>query len=405
MKSKLLWVGDANVSTGFAKSTHHILAILSKTWNVTVLGINYDGDPHDHPYPIYPAFPGGDVFGLGRVAEVINHHRPDIVVVQNDPWNIPEYLKRVGNIPMVGVIAVDGKNCRGRGLNGLACAVFWTKFGETEARLGGYSGPSAVIPLGVDLEIYRPGDRQAARAKLGLPADRRTGFLVGNVNRNQQRKRLDLCVSYFAEWMRTYKINDAHFLFHAAPTGDNGYDVKQLAQYFGVANHLIFAEPEIGHGVDEDTLATVYQALDVGLTCTQGEGFGLTTLEGMACGIPQIVPNWSALGEWCEDAAIQIPCSEIACTPNKINAVGGVMDRVPTIEALNALYESKHGQVWARYQQRGLELARRDCFRWDNIGEEMNRVLADTLHHKTVLRMPALAPVTMEGFGGPRRAQ
>jgi D-inositol-3-phosphate glycosyltransferase len=382
----LLWIGDACVSTGFARATHYTLDVLKNSWNVSVLGINYDGDPHSYPYPVYPARGrGGDLFGLSRVPEMIQKTRPDVIVVQNDPWNVPHYLKVTGNVPVVGAIAVDGKNCAGRGLNGLKLAIFWTKFAEDEAKLGGYSGPSAVVPLGVDLDIYKPMPRHEARRALGMPPQFDKAFIFGNVNRNQPRKRLDLCVSYFAEWIKTRGIDDAYLFFHTAPTGEQGYDVSQLAHYYGIARHLILAEPEIGHGDTEARLCETYNCFDAMITTTQGEGFGLPTFEGMACGIPQIVPDWAGLGELCEDAAIKVPCTEIACTPNKINVIGGIADRQGMIEAMDALYSCSHGQLWARCRDRGIALVHQDRYRWPNIG----RAFAEALDK-------ALVPVVMK---------
>lgn len=387
MRRKLLWVGDACVSSGFARATHYTLDVLRKTWDVNVLGINYRGDPHPYPYPVYPCYPGGDYLGVGRTVELVNKIKPDVVVVQNDPWNIPAYLKKTGNVPVVAALAVDGKNCAGRGLNGVALAVFWTQFGEAEAKLGGYSGPSAVVPLGVDLEIYKPANRAEARAKLGLPANLANGFIAGNVNRNQPRKRLDLSIMYFAEWIKTQNIEDAYLFLHVAPTGEMGYDVQQLAHYYGIASRMIIAEPEIGHGVEESALVNTYNCFDVQLSTTQGEGFGLTALEAAACGIPLILPDWSALGELYKDAAWLVPCTTIACTPNNINVVGGVADRAGTIKALDTLYQSKHGQVWARCRQRGLAFAHQDRFRWENIGKAFSEALDAALYPTRVQRV------------------
>jgi glycosyltransferase involved in cell wall biosynthesis len=380
MSRKLLWIGDACVSSGFAKATHNILDHLRHTWDVHVLGINYLGDPHDKPYPVYPCYPGGDFFGIGRTKELVGKLRPDIVVVLNDPWNVPEYMKRAEGTPVAAMVAVDGKNCRGRGMNGLATAMFWTEFGMKEAQSGGYTGPACVIPLGVDTDIYQTGDKVAARNALGLPPRLRDAFIVGNVNRNQPRKRLDLCISYFAEWVRTYEVPDAFFYFHTAPTGDQGYDCRQLAAYYGISTRLIIAEPDIGHGVLESDLVTTYQAFDAMLTTTQGEGFGLGTFEGMACGIPQIVPDWSALGELCEDAALKVECTEIACTPNKINVIGGIADRAGTIQALRTLYEDPI--QYSLYRNRGLKLMENPRFRWENIAKSVDEALTEALKAK-----------------------
>jgi D-inositol-3-phosphate glycosyltransferase len=383
---KLLWIGDAVVATGFAKCTHQVLDVLRHTWDVHVLGINYDGDPHSYPYPIYPASRADrreDGFGQVRSVELGTKLKPDVILIQNDPWNIPMYLEKSGNAQVVANMPVDGKNCRGEGLNGLAHAIFWTKFGADEAAAGGYRGPSSIIPLGVDLNIYHPKPEGYINPLLQkLPEYVRKGFIVGCVGRNQPRKRLDLTIAYFAEWVRTRGIEDAYLFLHVAPTGDQGYDVRQLARYYGLAGKMIILEPEIGPGVEEKDLLDSYDAFDVHVSTTQGEGWGLCTMESMACGTPQIVPDWSAFGEWIpDDAAIKVPCSEICVTPNTINAIGGVADRQAFLKALDALYGDTGLQD--KYSMAGLELVQQPQFRWENIGKEFARVLEGVVMGRT----------------------
>lgn len=379
---RLLWIGDAACDSGFARCTHGVLETLRHTWDVHVLGLNYRGDPHTYPYLIYPARVGGDIFGVHRLAELVPKISPDLIVVQNDPWNFPGYLAKLASVPVVGFIAVDGKNCAGAGLNSLKHAIFWTEFGRTEAQRGGYVGSSGVIPLGVDLETYRPMDRHEARTALGLPTRLKDAFIIGNVNRNQPRKRLDLTIAFFAEWVRNQRIDDAYLFLHVAPTGDSGYDCQQLSTYYGVPNRLILAEPRVWNGVSERQMATTYAAFDVQVSTTQGEGWGLTTMEGMACGIPQILPDWSALGEWAKSAAYMVPCPTTLCTPGYINVVGGIPDRDAFIVALQELYESKERR--GEHTRRGLDLVLRPEYRWDAIGQAFARELERASGHVTI---------------------
>ena len=375
---RLLLIGDAGVASGFARMNHaYVITLQARGWDVSVLGLNYQGDPHTHPYPIYSCIArGGDGFGLKRTRELVEKLRPDVVCLTQDPWNVQAYLKRVGNTPVVGSIAVDGKNCRGTELNGLAHAVFWTQFGLHEARTGGYTGLASVIPLGVDLEMYKPLPRGPIRARV-LPAHCREAFIVGVVGRNQPRKRLDLAMMYFAEWIRSHDVRDAYLFLHVAPTGDSGYDLKQLAQYLRISNRVIISEPEVIHGVPESAMAQLYSSFDIMLTTTQGEGWGLTHMEGMACGIPQIVPDWAALGEWPGEAAVCIPCSAVACTPNDINVVGGVADRTSVVSALQQLYEDKRWRE--ELSARGLELVLKPEYRWGHIGSAYADVVEQVL--------------------------
>jgi D-inositol-3-phosphate glycosyltransferase len=380
-KRRMLVIADAVVSSGFAKGTHNILDTLKETWDLHVLGINYMGDPHSYPYCIYPCntIYGGDFFGLSRISELISKIGPDCVLVQNDPWNFPRYLKAIGNVPTIGAVAVDGLNCQGTALNGLKLAIFWTQFGLDQARLGGYTGPATVIPLGVNREIYYPRSRKIARERLKLPVQRayvRDGFIVGNVNRNQPRKRIDLTLQYFAEWVHRYKVPDAFLYLHVAPTGDAGVDIPQLAKYYQVASRLILAEPEVGQGVSEDDLAWTYAMFDAMFITSMGEGMGLTALEAMASAVPVIAGDWAAYADWAKDGAILVPCTSTSATP-RVNTIGGVMDKDLSIQALEAVYRNL--DVRKSYAEAGLALSKNGQFDWREIGETYVDVIDQAL--------------------------
>jgi D-inositol-3-phosphate glycosyltransferase len=391
-RKTLLWVGDAVVASGFARATHHILNRLKDEYDVKVLGINYHGDPHEYPYDIFPTVHYGapsDMFGMKRLPSLAKQVNADVIVLQNDPWHIPGYVeglkKESISSALVGAIAIDGKNCQGAlNLNDLTMSVFWTDFALNEARDGGYQNPATVIPLGVDLEIYHPMDKELLRKRFmpKLPAG---SFIVGNANRNQPRKRLDLTIRYFCRWVKEFDVENAFLYLHVAPTGDRGYDCGQLFDYYrrtlkhhGLEKRLFLAEPEMGYGVNEKTLAATYSLWDVQVSTTQGEGWGLTTLEGMACGVPQICPDWAALGEWAKPAVILVPCSSTAVTPNNINVVGGIADEDRFLNALNHVYSVPDLQ--GDMISKGLDLANQPQYRWSNIGERWAEVISMALN-------------------------
>ncbi len=294
-------------------------------------------------------------------------------MLQNDPWQIPHYLHRLRqfpehrHIPVVASMPVDGKNQNGANhLNGLALAICWTEFGAKELRRGGYTGPSVVIPLGVDLEAFYPVDKREARLerKLDLILDK---FVVGNVNRNQPRKRWDLTIKYFAEWVKAERIFDAFLYLHTAPTGDIGCDVKQLMKYYGVYDRLILREPQPWYGDDSRAMLATYNCFDVQVSTTQGEGFGLTTFEGMACAVPQIVPEWSALAETTPGAVELIPCTSTAIGWPYLNVIGGLADQTAFTKALSLMYHDKAYR--ADIGRRGFHRAAEDRYRWEGIGQ------------------------------------
>lgn len=399
-KKTLLWVGDAGVPSGFGLATHKILDVLLPYYNIVVLAINYHGDADvqaQYPYPLYSCTPGGDYLGVGRIVWMCDKHRPDVIVLQNDPWNIQPYLKHLrvkrddgsyywpqhAKIPVVGIVAVDGKNCAGDYLNGLALAIFWTQFAMDEAKKGGYTGPSAVVPLGVDTNTFYPVDKRGAIARklLGPLAGK---FVVGNVNRNQPRKRWDLTLRYFANWIygdvpfeerdeTNFRIDNAYLFLHVAPTGDMGIDVKQLASYYKVLSRLALHHPPMWVGDSQDELRDTYNIFDVLVSTTQGEGFGLTALEAMACEVPCILPDWSALGEWARDAAILIPCTSTAITTAQIGpsagVIGGVPDEEIFIQQLDLLYRNR--TLRSEIAAQGFKRAHEDRFHWSQVGDSV----------------------------------
>ena len=383
---KLLWVGDAGCPSGFAKATHAILDTLRHHYDVTVLGINYRGDPHAYPYPLYAAAPGGDMFGIGRLVWMCDFVKPDVIVIQNDGWNIPFYMQQLGEfpellqIPVVAIVAVDGKNFRGEWLKGIAHAIFWTQFALDEARAGGYHGPASVIPLGVDRTIFYPRDKMEMRRKL-LPAKLHDAFIVGNVNRNQPRKRWDLLVRYFALWLHKAKVANAYLFLHTAPTGDTGIQILQLATFYGVAERIATVTPDVWYGPSDEHMAETYNCFDVNASTTQGEGFGLTTLESMACNVPQIVPDWSALGDWAKGAAWLVPCTTTAIGPPYVNVIGGVADEQAFIQALGRMYSdipARQNNAKAAFQR-----SQQERFSWSVIGDAYLRSLECTFGQHT----------------------
>lgn len=389
MKKKLLWVGDGGCPSGFAKATHEILKGLYPYFDITVLALNYAGDPHEYPYKMYACFPGGDTAGYGRIIWMCDVVQPDIIMLQNDGWNIPGYVHVLRqntstyngehkHIPVVAAVAVDGKNFDARWLNdNVKLAIFWTEFGQKEAIDSGYVGPSAVVPLGVDQSVFYPQDKYAARLKRGLPKELDDAFIVGNVNRNQPRKRWDLMIQYFSEWVKEYKVEDAFLYLHVAPTGDKGIDVRRVLKYYGLHNRCVLVEPAMFYGVTEEEMALTYNCFDVAATTTQGEGFGLTAFEAMACGVPLIAPEWSALGELCKGAAELVPCTSTAIGPPYNGVIGGVPDKQLFIEALQRVYSEEIARVYLTTA--GLNRVAESRYRWENISAQYVQLLDKVL--------------------------
>jgi D-inositol-3-phosphate glycosyltransferase len=137
-----------------------------------------------------------------------------------------------------------------------------------------------VVPPGVDHHVFSPGDTAAARARLGIDADRVLLF----VGRIQPLKGTDLAVRCLA----ALGDSAATLVVVGGPSGPNGADelrrVRQLAHDLGVADRIRWVPPQA-----HDHLADFYRAADVCVVPSRTESFGLGAHEAAACGTPVVV--------------------------------------------------------------------------------------------------------------------
>ena len=385
---RVLWVGDSpNVSTGFSLITRKICNHLHLSgWDVHVLGLAEKGNPHTYPYKIYPCL--YDSFGVIRLPELINEINPDLVVLLNDPWNVADYFTSIHeweernkvklNAKVIAYLAVDGKNQQGHLINELHHVITWTEFAKQELLSGGCVKDISVVPLAVDSKIFYPmiNSKKEIRALVmpeDLPDD---AFIVGVLGRNQYRKRLDLVLQYFAEWVKNYAVDNAWLYLYYAPTGEQAFNLPSLVKYYGLGGKVIAGNPPIGKGQSESYLRHVYNSLDVFMSLSQGEGWCLPVLEAMACGVPCVVAEWAAFSDlgWIGNEAVKIPCSSTNMTApmnDALHTIGGIASKPETIGALANLYMFK--ETRQLYRERGLKLA--NNLTWESTNEQFITIL------------------------------
>ena len=162
----------------------------------------------------------------------------------------------------------------------------------TSAKSAGYLERDAtVIRHGIDCDLFCPvTDRAALRADLNLPSD---GLLVGCFGRIRHQKGNDLFVAAMISACRANP--KVHGLMMGRATADNAAfldDLKAQVANAGLADRILFR--------DEVPVADVprhFQALDLYVAPQRWEGFGLTPLEAMACGVPAVATRVGAFEE------------------------------------------------------------------------------------------------------------
>lgn len=379
-KPRLMLVGDVVRHTGFARVNEAIASHLSDRWDIAILGVQYKGDPceQQQQYRLYPALLGGDVHGVGRLADILRLEQPAACLFVCDPWIGADYARALGELPNVPPCVlytpVDATNLRRidiQPLNSFMAVVVYTQFGERELRRSGYTGPLAVIPHGIDLDLFRPIDRAEARSMTGLPQDR---FAVLVLDQNNPRKRLDIAFDAFARFAADKPAN-VKLVYHGPLGGKGRWDIMGMAEDLDIDDRLILPRRD-GLSIPNDQMAYLYSMCDVKLSTTSGEGWGLTTMEAMACGVPNIAPDFAALGEWGR-GAIEYLGAETPLRHVEIGTIG----RSPTADearvALNNLYLDAERRE--RLRDAGLAKVRQPEYRWEQIADAFHAVLCGAI--------------------------
>ena len=142
-----------------------------------------------------------------------------------------------------------------------------------------------VVPPGVDLERFSPGDRATARRAVGIGQDAVVLLFVGRI---QPLKAPDVLLHAAAAMLADAPALSDRLEVHVvgAPSGSGleaPRQLEQLAAELGIAELVRFSPPQ-----PPELLAEFYRAADVAVVPSHNESFGLVALEAQACGTPVV---------------------------------------------------------------------------------------------------------------------
>lgn len=404
--AKILYCGDAFVETGFGRVAENILPILAKKHDVSVLAVNYHGDPHPDTgkYKVYPASVyGSDPFGSHRMVDVVMREQPDLVWVTNDIWvaislwDSVKALKDEIGFKFFVYTPIDSYGLFNELLepinewDGIAT---YTEFGAQEIARMGYEKPVHIFGHGTDFTKFFPLDKQECREELGVPQD---VFVVFNGNRNQPRKRIDLTIKGFIKFAKDKP--DARLWLNMGQK-DLGWDIIPLFRRvardedFDPAGKLILTNPHFStmNCLPVEQLNKVYNACDVGINTCIGEGWGLVNTEHAATGVAQIVPDHTS----CKEIFDGIPRIEVESW--EVDRNYGLDRGQPSPDSLAALLNEYY------YDRDKLAAVGQWChdrvhekqYTWPYIGKQVKAIVKEVLD-------AVKPPREFKGFGTPAR--
>lgn len=218
-----------------------------------------------------------------------------------------------------------------------------------------------VIPNGIDLAVFRPGDRRAARDRLRLTPDAPVVLFAAASRRSVYKdpETMNGAIRALAEaW--------------TAPVRPVFLCVGTTVPAAGIRHLDVRCLPFVA---DPQAMADCYRAADVFVHTARAEAFGKTVTEAMACGTPVVASAVGGIPEQLENGV-----QGFLAAPGDPRAVASAVQRLLTEPALRAALGAAAAGQGARY---GLERQVEAFLGW------YREVLAD--HSSRLRRDPPLA--------------
>jgi len=336
VQEKILLVGDSlQGPTGFANDLAGVSWCLADKYDVHVLGLQTMRDEkvniniEDEQRTViqhanYPRANNRWDFGTKSLPRLLDELEPEILLTVNDiqmVQHVPNVMcpnainLNVIDLPSKKFISPEALKQQVEG----QMLKFQEKF-PRETKWIQYAPQDGDPPMPQWDTIYRMADQVVSMSKYGQwifntwfnldvpyiyhgvdtkgftdeekPKDLQDMFVIGNFNRNQPRKQP---VRHLAAFSKFAKDKDDVLLHMQMDWNDEfGWPIQYFAQQYGIMNKMIRPRPV---GMPREEVAKTYNMWDLNVTPTGGEGFGLTHIEGFACGLPSVATDYTTSKE------------------------------------------------------------------------------------------------------------
>jgi len=405
----LMILGDNPMQeTGFGRVVRNLLDRWYATnyfESIKVWGINYWGMPHNSKAMIYPAGSPEDTRwesqgNLQRLVTTLSHLPITHLFIVQDVWAVNPLAQALAQLrkkkglktfiyfPVDAPLEPEWLSI----LDVAEISVAYTDYGREQAMIALRAGAAmksnkarkeleefikerlTVIPHGVD-PAFSPLDAEAkaeARKQLfskGAVIDE--DFLMVNVNANQRRKGLPQSLQILAELKAIRQESDPQFKLYMHMQRANrreGIDLGLVCRQLGLKEgvDVFFGDPNFVNGrpmLNDEGLNRIYNAADLYLTTSLGEGWGLGLTEAMAAGTPVAGPGHTSLAELIGNRGLELPLLQADVNPLDNSRLRSRVNAAASAELI--LDAVRAGEVTA-CREAAMEFTGR--LSWDEIG-------------------------------------
>jgi len=258
-------------------------------------------DPYAEDWIIHP------VDGYGNpdiVRQMISHYKPDVLWFMTDPrfytwlWNMEDEIRP--NVPMVYYHVWDNYpypkfNKAYYDSNDVVCTI--SKVTDDIVRNVSPDVKCVWIPHTVDTNIFKKRE-EVETASFARHAKSEGKMVFFWNNRNARRKQSGTLIFWFKEFLERIGKDKAMLIMHTEPKDPNGQDLQAIINSLGLDTGQVIIST---NKVSPQDLSCLYGISDCTINISDAEGFGLSTLESLACEVPIIVNMTGGLQEQVTD--------------------------------------------------------------------------------------------------------
>ena len=237
-----------------------------------------------------------------QLRAVLWSEKPDILWFMTDPrffgwlWQIEEEVRY--NVPMIYYHVWDNHpyptfNRASYESNDFIATI--SKVTDDIIKTVAPSVKSQYVPHAVDANFFKPLEEEKIDLLRKDNFKENAGkFIFFWNNRNARRKMGASLIYWFKVFLDKVGHDKAVLLMHTDPRDKAGSNLEALAAELGVdAGQVLFSKEKL----HPENLAAMYNMVDCTINVSDAEGFGLGTLESLACEVPIIVNMTGGLQE------------------------------------------------------------------------------------------------------------
>lgn len=314
-KIRIVTLGDHPLSpSGVGTQSKYVFDALLKTGKYQIISLggalqHQDNRPmkfHEFgdDWIIYP------VNGYGNeeiVRSVIRNHKPDMLWFMTDPrfyvwlWSIENEIRPL--IPMVYYHVWDNypyPKFNKVFYDSTDSIVTISKVTSDIVKTVAPTVDETYLPHAVNTNIFKrlPEDKRIALKRENFPEHENKMIFFWN-NRNARRKQSGTLIFWFKEFLDIVGHDKAMLLMHTDPKDENGQDLYAIINELGMDKE---GSCKISNNkIPPEHMAALYSVVDCTINISDAEGFGLGTLESLACETPIIVNMTGGLQEQVTD--------------------------------------------------------------------------------------------------------